>query len=453
VRGLVLTIRDDEVRQDLRRRASRDPLTGLANRSLLAERIAACTGEVALLYIDLNGFKPINDRLGHAAGDEVLVEVARRLVESTRDSDTVARLGGDEFAVLLEDVTMPEVIEISNRILEALTASVEVAGTSAQLGASIGIAYGDGSESGEALLRQADLAMYEAKGRGKAQYVAYEPSIGHARLQRLELVEALRRAIDLRELDVVYQPVVATESCRIAGVEALARWQLDGTEVPPEVFVRIAEDTGLVVQMGELILDQVAHDAPSLREAAGGPISMSVNVSARQLREPGFVQVVERTVRAMGRTALVLEITERQGVANDEQVLAAMQTIAAMGVRFAIDDFGVGFSSISYLQDLPAHVVKTDAALAQNIDRDERARAVLRAVTVMANSLGLDVVIEGVERQGQLDAVRDSVDAPFVQGYLLHRPMGHETLLVAVRTNRRRAATGPDHDEVLVPTA
>ena len=348
---------------------------------------------------------------------------------------------------------MGEVIEISDRILESLTAGVDVAGTSVSLGASIGIAYGDGTESVEALLRQADLAMYEAKGRGKAQYVSYEPSIGHARLQRLELVEALRRAIDQRELDVVYQPVVATESGRIAGVEALARWRLNGTEVPAEVFVRIAEDTGLVVALGELILDQVIHDSAALREAAGGPISMSVNVSARQLREPGFVSVVERTVRAMGRTGLVLEITERQGVDNDEQALIAMHTIAAMGVRFAIDDFGVGFSSISYLQDLPAHVVKTDAALAQNIDRDDRARAVLRAVTVMAKSLGLDVVIEGVERQGQLAAVRDSVDAPFVQGYLLHRPMSYEVLLATVRENRGRAAHGPENDEVLVPSA
>jgi diguanylate cyclase (GGDEF)-like protein len=448
-----------QLTDDMVHYARHDPLTDLPNRGILLDRVAHALHlarrrkvRVALLFIDLDGFKPVNDRLGHAAGDEVLVEVAARLVDSTRQSDTVARLGGDEFAVLLEDVSTAEVIEISDRILESLTAGVEVAGTSVSLGASIGIAYGDGTESGEALLRQADLAMYEAKGRGKAQHVSYEPSIGHARLQRLELVEALRRAIDQREIDVVYQPVVATESGRIAGVEALARWQLDGTEVPAEVFVRIAEDTGLVVPLGELILDQVAHDAAALREAAGGPISMSVNVSARQLREPGFVHAVERTVRTMGRTGLVLEITEREGVANDEQVLTSMHTIAAMGVRFAIDDFGVGFSSISYLQDLPAHVVKTDAALAQNIDRDERARAVLRAVTVMANSLGLDVVIEGVERQAQLDAVRDSVDAPFVQGYLLHRPMPYETLLVAVRTNRRREVAGPDHDPMLVPT-
>jgi diguanylate cyclase (GGDEF)-like protein len=440
--------------------ARHDPLTDLPNRGILLDRVAHALHlarrrnvRVALLFVDLDGFKPVNDRLGHAAGDQVLVEVARRLVANTRESDTVARLGGDEFAVLLEDVTVGEVIEISDRILAALTSGVEVLGNVIPLGASIGIAYGDGTESGEALLRQADLAMYEAKGRGKAQSVSYDPSIGHARLQRLELVEALRHAIDNRELDVVYQPVVATDSGRIAGVEALARWQLDGAEVPTEVFVQIAEDTGLVVPLGALVLEQVSHDAPALREAAGGPISMSVNVSARQLREPDFVRAVEQAVRSMGRASLVLEITERQGIGDDPTALEAMQMIAAMGVRFAIDDFGVGFSSISYLYDLPAHVVKTDAALAQNIDRDERARAVLRAVTMMAKSLGLDVVVEGIERESQMVAARDEVGAPFVQGYLLHRPMSYETLLVAVRANRRRELPGPSAEELLEPTA
>jgi diguanylate cyclase (GGDEF)-like protein len=440
--------------------ARHDPLTDLPNRGILLDRVAHALHlarrrnvRVALFFIDLDGFKPVNDRFGHAAGDQVLVEVARRLVASTRESDTVARLGGDEFAVLLEDVTVGEVIEISDRILAALTSGVVVAGNVVPVGASIGIAYGDGTESGEALLRQADLAMYEAKGRGKAQSVSYDPSIGHARLQRLELVEALRHAIDSRELDIVYQPVVATDTGRIAGVEALARWQLDGAEVPTEVFVQIAEDTGLVVPLGELVLEQVSRDAPALREAAGGPISMSVNVSARQLREPDFVRAVEQAVRSMGRASLVLEITERQDIGDDPTALEAMQIIAAMGVRFAIDDFGVGFSSISYLYDLPAHVVKTDAALAQNIDRDERARAVLRAVTVMAKSLGLDVVVEGIERESQMVAARDEVGAPFVQGYLLHRPMSYDTLLVAVRANRRRETPRRDSDELLEPTA
>ena len=446
--------------------ARHDPLTDLPNRGILLDRVAHALHlarrrgvRVALLFVDLDAFKPVNDRFGHAAGDQVLVEVARRLVAATRASDTVARLGGDEFAVLLEDVTMTEVVEISDRILAALTRGTEVGGTHVALGASIGIAYGDGSESGEALLRQADLAMYEAKGRGKSQHVEYEPSIGRARLEKLELVEALRDAIEARDLHVVYQPVVAPQTGRIVGVEALARWQLEGRDVPTDVFIRIAEDTGLVVPLGQLVLDAVVVHAAALREAAGGPISISVNVSARQLREPEFVVAVERSLRAMGRTGLVLEITERQGIGDDPEVIAAMRRIAALGVRFAIDDFGVGFSSISYLHELPAHVVKTDATLAQNIDRDDRAREVLRAIVIMGDALGLDVVIEGIEREGQLQAVRDVVHAPFVQGFLLYRPMPAEELLAVVEENRRRLPTrsseGPaaDSDEVLASSA
>ncbi len=437
--------------------ARHDPLTDLPNRGILLDRVAHALHlarrrdvRVALLFIDLDEFKPVNDRFGHAAGDAVLVEVARRMVECTRESDTVARLGGDEFAVLLEDVTVGEVVEISDRILASLTRGAEVGGHTVPLGASIGIAYGDGTDSGEALLRQADLAMYEAKGRGKAQSVSYEPSIGQSSLERLELVEELGNAIRNGDLRVVYQPVVAAESGRIAGVEALVRWKLHGTDVPTDVFIRLAEETGLVVPLGEHVLETVIHDSPALRDAAGGPISVSVNISARQLRDPSFVSVVERAVGAMPRTGLVLEITERQEIGNDPQVLEAMRVISAMGVRFAIDDFGVGFSSISYLHELPAHVVKTDAALAQNIDGDDRALAVLRAIAVIGDALGLDVVVEGIERQGQLDAVRNEVGAPFVQGYLLHRPMPFDQLLDVVRTNRRRDPL-PGSDEPVGP--
>jgi diguanylate cyclase (GGDEF)-like protein len=391
---------------------------------------------VALLFVDLDAFKPVNDRFGHATGDAVLMEVARRLVACTRESDTVARLGGDEFAVLLEDVTVDMVVDITDRVLKALTSDAEVLGHRVSIGASIGIAYGAGDESSEALLRQADLAMYEAKGRGKAQSVAYEPTIGRARLERLELVEELRRAIDQGQIKVVYQPVLAADTGVIIGVEALARWQLRGDNIPTDVFIRLAEDTGLVVPLGDSVLATVAGDAAALREAAGGPISISVNVSVRQLREPAFVDTVAATVRAMERTNLILEITERQGIGDDPVVVAAMSTIAAMGVRFAIDDFGVGFSSISYLQDLPAHIVKVDATLSQNIDRDERACAVLRAIAVMGEALGLDVVVEGIERESQLTLIRDDVHAPYVQGYLMHRPMPLAQVLDVVRTNR-----------------
>ena len=254
--------------------ARHDPLTDLPNRGILLDRAAQALHRarrrgvrVALLFVDLDGFKPVNDRFGHAAGDAVLVEVARRLVANIRDIDTVARLGGDEFAVLLEDVTVGEVLEISDRILDSLAAGAEVAGHRITLAASIGIAYGDGSESGEALLRHADLAMYEAKGRGKAQYVAYEPAIGQARMRRLELVDELRTAIARRDLRVVYQPVVVAATGRIAGVEALVRWQLDGADVPTDVFVRLAEETDQVGALGELVLETVAQDA---RVPAGG---------------------------------------------------------------------------------------------------------------------------------------------------------------------------------------
>ena len=427
--------------------ARHDPLTDLPNRGILLDRVAHALHRagrsgvrVALLFIDLDSFKPVNDRFGHAAGDAVLVEVARRLLECTRQSDTVARLGGDEFAVLLEDISYREAFEIADRILAGLSHG-RVGSDTVSLGCSIGVAFGDGSESAEALLRKADLAMYEAKGRGKAQAVAYEPTIGRERMEGLQLVDELRRAIETDALEVVYQPVVTARNDRIVGVEALVRWSQHGVEVPTEEFVRIAEATGLVVPLGELVLGRVADDARDLRAAAGGRISMSVNVSAGQLRDPGFVGVVERTVATMAGTGLVLEITEREGIADDVVALETIRSIAALGVRFAIDDFGVGFSSIGYLRRVPAHVVKIDATLSSEIDTDERACAVLAGVVTMAEALSLDVVVEGIERQAQLDMVRNRVRAPLVQGFLLHRPMPLAALLPVVRANRRDPAS------------
>ena len=430
--------------------ARHDPLTDLPNRGILLDRVAHALhrarrsqARVALLFIDLDSFKPVNDRYGHAAGDAVLVEVARRLIECTRESDTVARLGGDEFAVLLEDISFREAFEIADRILAGLQYG-RVGTDPVTLGCSIGVAFGEGSESAEALLRKADLAMYEAKGRGKAQAVAYEPTIGRVRMQGLQLAEELQRAIETDALEVVYQPVVTARTGRIVGVEALVRWQQHGVEVPTEEFVRIAEGTGLVVPLGELVLAKAANDAPHLAAAAGARVSMSVNVSARQLREPGFVGVVERTLRGMQGTGLVLEITEREDVADDPVVLETMRTISALGVRFAIDDFGVGFSSIGYLLRVPAHVVKIDATLTSDIDTDERACAVLAGIVTMAEALSLDVVVEGIERPGQLAKVQNEVRAPLVQGYLLHRPMPVSALLPVLRANRHGHESAPD---------
>jgi EAL domain-containing protein (putative c-di-GMP-specific phosphodiesterase class I) len=279
--------------------------------------------------------------------------------------------------------------------------------------------------------------MYEAKTTGKARYVEYEPVMGHARLERLELVDDLREAVDDAEIDVVYQPVVGVGSGRIVGVEALARWRRNDVPVPPDVFISVAEETGLIVSLGDVILRKVAADAPALLAAAGGEnISVNVNISAEQLRDPGFTESVRRAVTAMEGTSLILEITERQGVDLDDRILEAMRTIEAMGVVFAIDDFGVGFSSISYLHDLPAQILKADAALSHGIDQDVRARALLRSVVLMGRSLGFDVVVEGIERETQLDVIREDAPTALAQGFLMHRPMPLADLLAVMQDER-----------------
>jgi EAL domain-containing protein (putative c-di-GMP-specific phosphodiesterase class I) len=262
------------------------------------------------------------------------------------------------------------------------------------------------------------------------------PAIGRSRMQRLELVESLRAAVAGRDIRVVYQPVVHTVTGRITGVEALARWTSDGRDVPPDVFIRVAEETGLVVSLGDLVLEQVAGDAQALAAAAGGDIDICVNVSAKQLREPDFVTKIDHAVGTMSGAALVLELTERDGVGGDEASLEAMRTLAGSGVKFAIDDFGVGFSSISYLQHMPIHIIKADSAFSQNIDQDERACALLRSITLMGEALGLDVIVEGIERASQLEHLRNDVHAPYAQGFLMHRPMPLQQLLLVLSENR-----------------
>jgi diguanylate cyclase (GGDEF)-like protein len=415
--------------------ARHDPLTDLPNRGILLDRLSHALDEarrhgtrVALVVLDLDGFKPVNDRFGHAAGDAVLVELAQRLAESVREGDTVARLGGDEFAVLVDDADGVPVEALCDRVLAAVNAGVTVTGQYVPLGASLGVAFGRGTITAAGLVRQADLAMYEAKARGKGRCVQYESWIGRARLERLELVEDLRGAVANREISVVYQPVLDAHTGRIHGAEALARWRRSGEPVSPDLFITVAEETGLIVPLGELVLDQVVADSAAVRSVADD-IVLGVNVSVCQLRDPGFVPAVQRAVTAMGDTRLILEITERQGIHADPVVLDAMHRIAAMGVQFAIDDFGVGFSSISYLHALPARVIKVDASLSKDIDHDERAASLLQSVTLMGRSLGLDVVVEGIERQSQLDRVRANGPLVFAQGYLMHRPMPLPDLL------------------------
>ena len=423
--------------------ARHDVLTSLPNRGLLLDRMQHSLqlsqrrgGRIALLFVDLDGFKPVNDRFGHAAGDSVLVDVAHRLGSCVRQSDTVARLGGDEFALLLEDVTDGDVEAATERILASLSHGVDVAGHRLPLSASVGVTFSELGETAESLLRNADLAMYEAKARGKNQAVRYERAIGDSRMQRLELVEALRSSIDHDELELVYQPVSSAATGHITGVEALARWRLDGVDVRPDVFIHVAEESGLIVALGEVVLQRAARDFLRIREVVSDDLNISVNVSPKQLREPGFVASVESALARMGVPRLILELTERDGIGQDEASLAAMARLTAAGVPLAIDDFGVGFSSIGYLQNMPIRIIKTDLSFSANIDTDERACALLCSITMMGQALGLDVVVEGIERPSQLQHLRDHVHAPYAQGYLLHRPMSLERLLEVLRDNQ-----------------
>lgn len=430
--------------EDLVHLARYDPLTDLPNRAVFLDRLHYALHlarrrqhQVALLFVDLDGFKPINDRFGHAAGDAVLVDVARRLRAHVRDGDMVARLGGDEFAVLLEDIELDEVTEVCGRVLTAISRGVDTPDQQVAVSASIGISYGSGHEQADEMLRNADLAMYSAKSRGKNSLVVYDPGMLKNRLERLELLEALEDALRRDALTLVYQPVIVADTGQISGVEVLARWRHEGVNVPPDVFIKLAEETGLIGAVGTAVLDMARRDADAITRAADGEIKIAVNVSPTQLNDPAFIGQVRVTLAGMAGAGLVLEITEREGISQDEAVLDTMRRINEMGVTFAIDDFGVGFSSISYLQKVPALIVKIDATLSQHIDHDDQARGLLRSITMMAQSLGHDVVIEGVERESQLSLVREDVQGAFAQGYHMYRPMPLPELLVVLQENRR----------------
>lgn len=427
--------------------AHHDVLTGLPNRALFLDRAEHAllmarrrATRLAVLYFDLDGFKRVNDRFGHAAGDALLVEVAGRIAKALRETDTVARLGGDEFAVLIEDIEGETHVElVCERLLSVLRERIFIAEHYVSVTTSIGVAYSESAQSADGLLRNADMAMYEAKRQGKDRCQKYESALGQARVERLEMVEALRNAVDAGNLGVMYQPVMEVWTGRIVGVEALVRWTLDGQAVPPDIFIGAAEESGLVVALGEVVLDIVTADAPSLRTAAGERISLGVNVSAQQLRSQAFIEKVEAAQAMLGDLELLLEITERDFVANDASSLNMMGRLAARGVRFAVDDFGVGFSSIGYLQQLPVHILKTDRSFTAGIDEDERACKLLRSMVVMGEALGLRVIVEGVERQGQVEHLIKHVGAPMAQGYLLQRPVRLPELLAALGAERGTA--------------
>jgi diguanylate cyclase (GGDEF)-like protein len=408
--------------------ARHDALTSLPNRTLFLDRVQQAVARarrnstgLAVLFLDLDGFKGVNDRFGHAEGDELLKCVAERLVGCVREIDAVARLGGDEFAVLVEGVEgVRELDVLCQRLLGALRREVSIMGHEVVVGASIGVALADPEDDAAGLLRNADMAMYRAKALGKDRSFVYRPSLREDNVRRLELVEALRRGI-ATELVVHYQPIMELGSGRVEGLEALVRWQRATGLVQPDSFIAAAEESGLIGELGERVLAQVVADAPRLMAAADHPLNLACNMSAHQLRDPSFLGLVGNAVTDLGANRLVLEMTETVVVSDDAETDYALRRIKALGAQLAIDDFGVGFSSIGYLQHLPVDILKIDRSFTRDIDVSPRAAALVEAILVMGAALDLRVVAEGIERPEQVTRLREA-GCSIGQGFLFSRP-------------------------------
>ena len=440
VGAVILTTRDvterARLQEQLSHQAFHDELTGLANRSLYRDRLEHALAArvrdgrpVAALYLDLDGFKAVNDALGHGAGDAVLREVAARLGAAVRPGDTVARLGGDEFAVLLERVgDAGEAEEVAARLLACLAPPLVLEGRVVPLRASLGLAVTEtGTETGEELLRDADLAMYRAKVRGTGEVLRYHPSMRDELLARVRTEEGLRRALAEGELRVHYQPTVDLTTGRMTGVEALVRWQLPtGELVPPLEFIPVAEDTGLVVPLGAWVLREACAQGARWLAGPGEPLSVSVNVSARQLDE-SLVGVVDAVLAETGLPArlLVLELTESVLVADDAGTSGVLHALRRLGVRLAIDDFGTGFSALAYLSRLPIDVIKVDRAFVAQLGATEGRADLARTIIEMARALGMSTTAEGIETPEQLAALR-ALGCDVGQGYLFSRPVPAE---------------------------
>ncbi|PZS29953.1 MAG: hypothetical protein DLM59_11900 [Pseudonocardiales bacterium] len=417
--------------------ARHDILTGLVNRGVFSDRLEHAlklrqrTGEIAVLYCDLDGFKSINDRLGHEAGDRLLVVVAERLSSCLRDSDTAARIGGDEFAILVEALPDPRgPRQLADRILEVFGPTFAVDGRDVHMAVSIGIAYAKGDGTGEDLLHQADTAMYRAKARGKGRAEVFEPSMQSEILKRIELEEELRKAVHAHAIELVYQPVVALASGRIDGFEALARWHHPTLgAVSPEVFIPMAEQMGLIDQLGEQVLALGHAAAITLRDRAGRPFTMGINVSPAQVKDPALLVQVKDLIASAPDIQLLLELTESALLADDEETSSALLALEEAGVALAVDDFGVGYSSIGYLYRLPVKIVKLDRSLIAALG-EPRAHTLVQGVVAMAQAMGLTVVAEGIEGWATVSTVR-GLGCTLGQGHLLARPMTLEQAVQA----------------------
>ena len=432
-----------EAEEQLRHQAFHDALTGLANRALFTNRVEhalvlrsqLARAEVAVLFLDLDDFKGVNDTLGHAAGDTLLRGVGVRLRDSLSPSYTVARLGGDEFAVLIEEVAgAASAVDAAERIVATLQKPFEIEGREVFVSASVGIALGTVADD---LLRAADVAMYRAKASGKAQYAMYMPTMAEDLVGRLELVAELRRA-RREEFVVHYQPLVDLDSGAVVGVEALVRWAHPTRGlIQPGEFIGLAEETGKIVEIGAWVLTEACAQVARWRLETSGAadLNLNVNVSTRQVRPGVLVDAVRAALTESGLPpeALTLELTESVLARRHEELRAVLTDVAALGVRLALDDFGTGYSSLALLQDLPVHTLKVDRSFVSALDADAMRQGFVQAIVDLAKTLDVALVAEGMETAAETSELR-RLGCRAGQGFHFAPPLGAEevgALLVA----------------------
>jgi diguanylate cyclase (GGDEF)-like protein len=429
----VLAVRDLREQREAERRirflASHDPLTELANRRTFSEALRGAVARLgrggdgfAVLCLDLDRFKMVNDTLGHAVGDALLMAVAARLSNELREGDLVARLGGDEFAVLQANGTPAAASALAERLVRRLGEAYEIEGHGVVVGASVGIASAPADAAdAEGLLKCADMALYRAKSDGRGTFRFFEPEMDSRMHERRLMELGLRRALVQREFELHYQPLIDIASGRIGGFEALLRWRCpERGLVPPDAFIPLAEETGLIVDIGEWVVNQACADAAGW----DGGHRIAVNLSTVQFRSPNLVRVVSEAIARAGLdpARLELEITEGVLIHDAGSVLTILQGLKALGVTIAMDDFGTGFSSLSYLQKFPFDKIKIDRSFVQDIGSKREAAAIVRAVASLGNALGMETTAEGVETAEQYERLR-SEGCTQAQGFLFSRPV------------------------------
>jgi len=425
--------------QELTQLALHDTLTGLPNRTLLSDRIEQAIGKVAeqggcfaLMFIDLDGFKPVNDAFGHHVGDLLLKAVAARLRGHLHSQDTLARIGGDEFVLLVELQEPDDAMDVAVKQVNLVSRPYRVAEHDLQLTASLGIVLypGNGEDQLE-LLRNADAAMYHAKSAGKNGYSFFDVSMNSNARQQLQLLQDLRMALEQRQFRLHYQPKFDAQACQPIGAEALLRWEHPQHGLLlPDRFIGLAEKTGLIIPIGEWVLDEACRQMRQWLEQGHGDWRMAVNLSALQFCHAGLVDSVARALRENGLPAnhLTLEITETTAMHDADASLTVLQRLSDMGVDLSIDDFGTGYSSLMYLKRLPANELKIDRGFVRDLEQDSDDAAIVSAIVALGQALGLRIVAEGVETDGQQDFLT-RLGCDSLQGYLLGQPVPAEQFM------------------------